>query len=69
VTFQLKSDADFLTDIIWSGTQRAEEIKQVMRAAFGPLAMLISPSSSDSKIDSSTEVNDGPIPSASDRAR
>jgi len=39
--FVLKSDKDLLTTIIWSGSERTEEIKQVLRAAFGPLAMLI----------------------------
>src|SRR5579871_5649253 len=39
--FQLDGDAAFLTEIIWSGTERADEVKQVLRAAFGPLAMFI----------------------------
>jgi hypothetical protein len=58
MTFKLKSDADFLTDIIWSGTERAEDIKQVMRAAFGPLAMLISPSTSGPKDGESADKQD-----------
>jgi hypothetical protein len=47
LTFLLKSEASFLTEIIWSGKERTEEAKQVMRAAFGPIAMLITPSSSE----------------------
>jgi hypothetical protein len=39
--FIMASDAAFLTDVIWSGSERAEEIRQVLRAAFGPLAILI----------------------------
>lgn len=40
----LQGDATFLTEIIWSGKAREEEIKRVVGAAFGPLAVFISPS-------------------------
>ena len=36
--------AAFLTEIIWSGKLREEEIKRVVRAAFGSLAVFITPS-------------------------
>jgi hypothetical protein len=40
----LQGDATFLTEIIWSGKAREEEIKRVLGAAFGPLAVFIAPS-------------------------
>jgi hypothetical protein len=49
LTFKLESDKDFLTEIIWNGAERAEEIRQVARAAFGPLALFIIPSTSDTE--------------------
>jgi hypothetical protein len=47
LTFVLKSEAAFLTQIIWSGTEREEELKRVVRAAFGPLAVFITPTSKE----------------------
>ena len=43
MSFTLKSDEEFLTEIIWSGKERGEEIKRVLSAAFGPLAVFITP--------------------------
>jgi hypothetical protein len=44
LAFTLESDAAFLTEIIWSGKVREEEIKRMVRAAFGPLAVFMTPS-------------------------
>ena len=54
LTFQWQSEAAFLTNIIWSGAEREVEIKRVMRAAFGPLTLFISPSAGSSKSDDSS---------------
>jgi hypothetical protein len=51
LSFKLKSDAQFLTDIIWSDTDREEELKRIVRAAFGSLAVFIPSGSSDSTQD------------------
>ena len=40
---EIKGDMAFLTEIIWSGTEREAEVKRVMHAAFGPLALFVSP--------------------------
>jgi hypothetical protein len=53
LAFTLESDAAFLTEIIWSGKVREEEIKRVVRAAFGPLAVFITPSGQPPKGDES----------------
>jgi hypothetical protein len=53
LTFQWQSEAVFLTNIIWSGMEREAEIKRVMRAAFGPLTLFISPSAEGSRSDDS----------------
>jgi hypothetical protein len=42
-TFKLNNDDEFLTDIIWNGTTRAEQMKRVMSAAFGSIAIFIMP--------------------------
>jgi hypothetical protein len=44
---RLDSDVDFLTDIFWDGTKREEEIKRVIWAAFGGLALIVEPKSVD----------------------
>jgi len=38
---KLDSNVDFLTDIFWNGTKREEEIKRVIWAAFGGLALIV----------------------------
>jgi len=37
----LKNDYAFLTKIIWSGSERDQEIQQVARAAFGPFSTML----------------------------
>ena len=54
LTFQWRNEAVFLTNIIWSGAEREAEIKRIMRAAFGPLALFISPSAGGSKSNDSS---------------
>jgi hypothetical protein len=44
--YELRSDMAFLTNIVWSGTEREAELKRVMSAAFGPLGLFISPRAS-----------------------
>jgi hypothetical protein len=44
LAFTLEADTAFLTEIIWSGRVREEEINRVVRAAFGSLAVFITPS-------------------------
>jgi hypothetical protein len=39
--FELKTSTAFLTEVIWSGEDREEQLKLTMRAAFGPLALLL----------------------------
>ncbi|CAM2157379.1 conserved protein of unknown function [Pararobbsia alpina] len=36
----LLNKGDFLRDVIWTSDERAEEMKAIVRAAFGPIAML-----------------------------
>jgi hypothetical protein len=48
-SFQLGADASFLTEIIWSKMERNEEIARVTRAAFGPLAVFITPTGAGSQ--------------------
>lgn len=43
----VNSDYTFLTEIIWSGTDRQEEFKDVARAAFGPISALLGVVKSD----------------------
>ena len=54
LTFRWQSEAVFLTNIIWSGMEREVEIKRVMRAAFGPLTLFISPSAEGPRRDGSS---------------
>jgi hypothetical protein len=63
-TFELKSDAEFLTGVIWDKPERTEELKRVMRAAFGPLAVFITPTAADTKAD-----GDKPLTQATEPAR
>ncbi|HEY2383510.1 MAG TPA: hypothetical protein VGK48_20240 [Terriglobia bacterium] len=44
-TLKLDSDIDFLKDIFWNGTKRAEEIERIIRAAFGALSLMADPGS------------------------
>jgi hypothetical protein len=46
---KLDSTVDFLTDIFWSGTKREEEVKRVIRAAFGGLSLMVDPNTSPTK--------------------
>lgn len=42
---QVIKDADiFLTQIVWTSEEQQEEVKQIARTAFGPLALLFTPS-------------------------
>ena len=43
VTFVLKNEADLLTEIIWSGKEKSEELERIINAAFGSMAVLIQP--------------------------
>ncbi len=42
-TFNVKSDIEFFTFIIWSNKEREEELSRILSAAFGPMALLINP--------------------------
>jgi hypothetical protein len=42
-TFDIKSDADLITDIIWSGNERKAQLDRITTAAFGTLAVFINP--------------------------
>lgn len=44
LSFTLSAEGEFLTDIIWSGKDREEELERILAAAFGNMAMFISPS-------------------------
>ncbi len=59
-TFTLEGDEEFLTSIIWSGKERAEEIQRVMAAAFGSLAIFITPSGDDSSKKTTTTAEAAP---------
>jgi hypothetical protein len=41
LSFDLEADEDFITEIIWNGAERQVQIKEVLSAAFGPIAVLI----------------------------
>lgn len=47
LTFTLTADEEFLTQIIWSSKERSDEVKRIIAAALGPLAILISLPPSD----------------------
>ncbi len=54
--FTLEHGPDFLTTIIWNSAERAEEVRQVARAAFGPLAVFITSPPESQKENSVPEV-------------
>lgn len=42
---EVHEDFDFLTKVIWSSANREQQLKRVVTAAFGPISILLSPSS------------------------